>query len=155
MLVGAKLFNEVFVKFVEWCYSLDDEITVYAWSNSDLSQLNKEIELKSTYIDEMVQKMFSNWVDLQKEYCELVHSKNMISLEKALSSIGEYFVGNMHDAVCDARNTAEIYKATRDRELFVKEVSFIKEGYDHSDDNSITFSLGDLFNFGAYQFAIV
>ena len=155
MLVGADTFSRVLNDFVEWCYSFDEDITVYAWSNSDLVQLRQEMELKGIVVNEKIQRVLDNWVDFQKDYCEIVQSDKLLSLERALSSTGEYFVGDMHDALYDARNTAALFVATRDREEFLKQIKPIEEVLDNTNKESVAFSLGDIFNFNAYQFATV
>lgn len=154
MLVGAESFNNVLAEFVEWCYSFGEDIIVYAWSDSDLLQLNREMKLKDTIIDEKCKSILNNWVDFQKEYCEIIEEKNPISLEKALSSIGEYFIGKVHDALYDARNTATLFGATRDREEFLKQIKPIEDMVNQTTSERVTFSLGDLFNFDMSQFVV-
>lgn len=148
-LLGASRFNEVFDRFVDWCNRLDPEFIVYAWSGSDYAQINKEMKLKNTDISENVQNVLKNWVDFQKEYCTLIKADHVISLEKALNSIGEFFVGDMHDALWDARNTAELFRVTRDQEKFLNLLSSIRSLLVQEDYSSHGYALGDLFDFSS------
>ena len=147
-LSGASKFNDVFMRFVSWCKSLDDEFTIYAWSGSDLDQITKEMCLKNTYRTEEVEAVLKNWIDFQKDYCELVKADKLISLEKALNSIGQYFVGDMHDALCDARNTADLFTVTRNHDVFFGLLSSVKNLI-NNEDNASGCSLGDMIDFSS------
>lgn len=153
-LSGSDNFEKVLYKFVEWCESYDDEVKIYAWSESDYKQVVKELALKGVAITEKLDKLLDNWVDFQKEYCELVHLQNVISLEKALNMVGERFLGDMHDAFYDARNTAELFKCTRDREEFTGRIRTIEEVVQNEYKHISSFSIGELFNFDALGFVM-
>ena len=47
-IVDALAFNEVFLKFVSWCRASGERFIVYAWSEFDLEQVTKEMQLKKT-----------------------------------------------------------------------------------------------------------
>lgn len=153
-LSGAQHFNEVFYDFLSWCNFFDEDFVVYAWSKSDLEQLTKEMELKKTVQSESVDRLLDNWIDFQKEYCELVKAKQMLSLEKAMNVIGQRYMGNMHDALWDARNTAELFAASVDRNRFFRQLKPITETLSNSKKGIITFSLGEIFNFEACNLAL-
>ncbi len=55
-------------------------------------------------------KMFENWVDLQKCFGEEIGINQQISLSNAVSSIGREFEGVQHSAIDDAENTAYIFQ---------------------------------------------
>ncbi len=154
-LAGAKGFADVFEKFLSWCEEMGTDYTIYAWSGNDLEQMIKEIKLKHIEQEEKVTRLLENWVDFQKDYCELVKSEGPISLEKALNSVGQYFVGDMHDALYDAKNTAELFTMTRDTEEFFKVLESINEAIDNTDKDKFTFTLGDIFNFDTCQFVLL
>lgn len=151
-LAGAPKFNDVFSQFALWCKSLDDEFTIYAWSGNDLEQVSKEICLKNTHRTEEVRAVLENWVDFQKDYCELVKAEKLISIEKALNSIGQYFMGDMHDALCDARNTADLFTVTRNQEEFFSMLSVVKNLTNHEEKGSGC-TLGDMIDFSTICFA--
>lgn len=148
-LVGASRFNKVFTSFVTWCNSVDNEFVVYTWSDSDFEQITKEMKLKNTYVSDDVNKVLDNWVDFQKDYCELVKADKLISLEKALNSIGQYFVGDMHDALWDARNTADLFTVTRDQDTFFDMLLSVKSLIVQEDNKSSGCKLGDMFDFSS------
>lgn len=145
MLLGADVFNIVFDKFVSWCGVYGYDYKIYAWSGSDLSQLTKEMKLKNTIVTREVEMMLQNWEDFQKEYCELIEIDKLISLDKALSTIGQCFLGNMHDALYDARNTADLFAMSQDRDKFHRMLQPITEALRPTE--RLTFILGDIFNF--------
>ena len=66
-----------------WCGS--DGCEIYAWSNSDLTQLRKECGFKgidSALLDEMVQ-----WHDFQEDFRQMLGEKNILSLSNELHPI--------------------------------------------------------------------
>ena len=88
-------------------------------------------------------------MDFQKEYCELVKAEKVLSLEKALELVGQDFIGDRHDALYDAKNTAELFIITRDTDKFFKLLRPIEEVINRTKEetSSFTFTLGDIFNF--------
>lgn len=143
-LNGCNGFQEEMEAFAEWCLSSGDDVTVYAWSESDLKQIQKEHELKGLIPSEKLSKIIASWKDLQAEYDEAVHAPRATALHKALASIGVDFSGKMHDALDDSRNTAKIYVELSNPEEFQKTVSYIHE-YQETQNCCVT--LGDLFDF--------
>ena len=69
-----------------------------------------------------------------------------LSLKNALSMSGIDFTGREHDALDDARNTAELLQIFMDKELFEKTLKKIEEVMT---PKTIGNTLGDLFNFSA------
>lgn len=151
-LAGAKKFNSVFFDFVTWCSSLDSQYTVYAWSGSVLEQILKEMTLKQTVKTPEVEYMLDNWVDFQRDYCELVKAEKLISLERALNSVGQYFTGNMHDALWDARNTADLFTVTRNQEEFFSLIESVNKIVKKENEECHS-TLGDLIDFSAFCIA--
>ncbi|MCR4674190.1 MAG: exonuclease domain-containing protein [Lachnospiraceae bacterium] len=140
----APYFEETFADFLRWCNHYRD-YTIYAWSNNDKAQLVREMELKKTKQNEAVEYMVSNWVDFQKDYGTLVGAPYSLSLEKALYMAGEIFDGKAHDALFDARNTANLFAKSRDKKKFLEEVKRIKEMA--GNDEPTTYSIGSSINF--------
>lgn len=122
---------------------------LYAWSGSDLKQIQKEYLLKNLIPSAELDKVLEAWKDLQEEYDEAVHSPRPVALHKALASIGVEFDGKMHDALDDSRNTSKIFIELSNPEEFQKTVSYIHE-YRDTDNRSVT--LGDLFDFSKLTF---
>ena len=52
------------------------------------------------------------------------------------------FDGRAHDGLVDARNTANLYRQSRDEQMFRKLKALISEK-----ENPLVFSVGDVFNF--------
>lgn len=134
----AVSFVEMWSTFVEWC---GKDCVVYTWSANDARQIRKEMRLKG--VDESEHKEFLNsWRDLQKEFGELIGVHKNISLECAVGAIGEKFQGNQHDALCDSRNTAEIFRVTKDEVRRKKAIEYLIELF--REKGNLTYSMGDL-----------
>ena len=125
MIKGADGFEKVLRKFIQWCKA-SGEYVVYAWSESDLTQLTGEMTLKKIEKDEDIEYMISNWIDLQAEFGRIVGESKLISLSKALQMVGVEFKGMKHNALYDSRNTAEVYRAMKDEEELLKSISYTK-----------------------------
>ena len=80
MVENAPVFEMAFQKFFGWLHSVDDDIEIYQWSDTDLDQVTKEINLKHIQIDTEDQPLIHNWYNLQKEYGEKLNlTKSVIS----------------------------------------------------------------------------
>ena len=142
-LFCADHFPEALRKFVQWCGTSGDDFTVYAWSDSDLIQLREQIGLYGTEITAELQYILDNWNDFQKEYCRIIGEKESPSLDKALNMAGCSFCGDRHDALWDARNTADLFVMTRDIEECEKNRQKIREIMNHE---PLSFRLGSFFS---------
>ena len=145
MLAGADNFKAAFEKFACWCGSWRDDFTIIAWSESDYQQFSKEMELKQLESDEDLKSLTDSWYDFQKEFADILEEDKQISLDMALLYAKMPFVGRRHDALWDARNTADLYRMTRS-EKERREIAENAKTMFVSDP--LTASLGDLFNFG-------
>ena len=103
----AESFEDALSRFLEWCGS---DYEIYSWSDSDLNQLQKEMEIKMCSATNAVTQMFGSWKDLQKMYDELVFCERQISLKTALSNAGLEFKGRAHGALTDARAAADLFR---------------------------------------------
>ena len=148
-LNGCNGIQEELDAFAAWCLSSGDEVIVYAWSDSDLNQIQKEYLLKELVPSENLERICAAWKDLQALYDEAVEANCPTALHKALASIGVDFDGKMHDALDDARNTATIFVELSNPEEFRKTVNYIHE-YTERKTNSVT--LGDMFDFSKFSF---
>ena len=145
MVAMAPIFAEALRMFTSWCLESGDDVTVYAWSETDFSQITKEILLKGYEMDENEKGLLlSEWSDFQKEFDSKMGFERMLSLKAALDMAGIGFTGKEHDALDDARNTAELLHIFKDEKLFALTLQKIQE---NMAPKSISYSLGDLFDF--------
>lgn len=145
MVYGAPTFAIAYEMFVNWCESYGSDYEVYAWSENDYNQLTAEMELKQyKEVDKM--RSLENWFDFQKEYTEKLGLERIMSLEKALDYAGIAFEGHIHDALCDAKNTAELFAIVRNEERCNV---VLKAVMDALKPKSISSTLGDMIDFGA------
>ena len=145
MVQNAPEFTTAYEMFVNWCESYDGDYEIYAWSDSDYNQLVAEMKLKS-YTKEEKMRPLNHWFDFQKEYTEKLGLERALSLEKALNYAGIDFEGHMHDALCDARNTAELFAIVRDEEKCNKVLGSVMEALK---PKTVSDTLGSLFDFSA------
>lgn len=115
MVYGAPDFATAYEMFVSWCESYGSDYEIYAWSENDYKQLVAEMELKA-YSRQDTLSLLDKWYDFQQEYTKKLGLERIMSLEKALNYAGVEFEGHMHDALCDAKNTAELFAIVRDEE---------------------------------------
>lgn len=148
-LSACKGVEEELDAFAEWCLSYGEDVVVYAWSKSDLSQIQNEYTLKDLAFSDSLNKVIDSWKDLQEEYGKAVNAERPTALHKALASIGKTFDGKMHDALDDARNTAALFVEMSDPEEFQKTIKYINN-YSEKENSIVT--LGDLFDFSKFQF---
>ena len=114
-VADAPHFLEAMGRFYDWIGK--EDYTIYSWSNSDSIQISKEAALKQEK-DERLTQMLEHWVDYQVVFGRLLGIEKKVGLMDAVHAIGEQFEGNQHDALWDARNTAEIYRISLDQERF-------------------------------------
>ena len=150
MVACAPRFNEALRMFTNWCLGTGDEVTIYAWSDTDYSQIKKEMELKHYEVSATEESLLCNeWEDFQKEFDLHLGFERQVSLKMALDMAGIDFSGREHDALDDARNTAELLQVFRDEELFNMTLKKIEEVMKPKQSG---FCLGDKFDLS--QFAI-
>lgn len=142
MLYDSPTFTTAYEMFVNWCEMYGKDYEVYAWSDSDYNQLVAEMKLKN--YENMSQ--LERWYDFQKEYTQTLGLERALSLENALYYAGVNPVGRMHDALYDAKNTAELFAIVRDSAR-CEEV--LKGVIDVLKPTEIKSSLGDMFDFSA------
>lgn len=119
MVANAPKFQEAFHMFTSWCMGTADDVTIYAWSDSDYNQIIKEIELKDYKLTEMERSLTEReWTDFQQEFDGHMGFERQLSLKLALDMAGIDFSGREHDALDDARNTAELLHIFKDESLF-------------------------------------
>ncbi len=143
MVYGAPTFETAYEMFVNWGKSYGNEYEVFAWSGNDYNQLIAEMKLKQYSKEDMMEPL-KNWFDFQKEYTQKLGLERIISLEKALDYAGIEFEGHMHDALCDARNTAELFAIVRNEERCN---TVLKAVMDALKPKNVSSTLGDMIDF--------
>ncbi len=140
MVAEAPDFETVLGRFAAWC---EDAETVYAWSSSDLDQLRGEVKMKG--IDFPLEALAGKWADFQKIFTRAVGLKRELSLEQAVNIANINFEGHQHDALWDARNTAELFRIYRDEGRFNAVIGPLREAVNPKKQTSFTLAdaLGD------------
>ena len=136
MVADAPDFETALNSFAAWC---GDAETVYAWSGSDLDQLRGEVKMKS--IDFPLDRLAGKWADFQKIFTRAVGLKRELSLEQAVNIADISFEGHQHDALWDARNTAELFRIYRDEGRFNAVIGPLREAVNPR--KQISFTLAD------------
>lgn len=150
MVASAPVFEDAVREFCLWCQSIDDDLQIYQWSDSDMKQILSEMNLKKIVFEKKNQSLLSDWFDFQKEFGEKLNLTRAVSLKNAVMYAGIEFSGAEHDALDDARNTAVLLKIVRTPAL-------CKNALEHVID-ALTFTplsstLGSMFNFAELGFS--
>lgn len=144
MVSSSSIFEDALKSFLFWCNSFKDDLCIYQWSESDLEQILKEMQLKGITLSQAEHSLLKEWADFQKEFGEKLNLTNAVSLKNAVMYAGVDFEGKEHDALCDARNTATLLKIVRDEVLCKAALENVIEILT---PKPLSTSLGDLFNF--------
>ncbi len=151
MVANAPTFNEALRMFSNWCLGTGDDVTVYAWSATDYNQISREMMSKGYEVSDAEADLLGKpWSDFQHEFDTHLGFKKQFSLSMALDMAGIDFTGREHDALDDARNTAELMQVFRDEDAFDMTLRKIKEAMEPKEIGS---TLGDLFDFSAFACA--
>lgn len=149
MVANAPTFSVAFKQFTDWCLNIKDDVMIYAWSNTDHSQVMKEIQLKQYKLSEEEHKLMDHgWTDFQNEFDIHLGFERQISLKLALDMAGIDFNGRQHDALDDARNTAKLLRVFKDEELFDQTLRKIEEVMKPS---SLENTLGNLIDLSMFM----
>ena len=149
MVANAPTFSVAFKQFTDWCLNIKDDVMIYAWSNTDHSQVMKEIQLKQYKLSEEEHKLMEHgWTDFQNEFDIHLGFERQISLKLALDMAGIDFNGRPHDALDDARNTAKLLRVFKDEELFDQSLRKIEEVMKPS---SLENTLGNLIDLSMFM----
>lgn len=149
MVANAPTFSVAFKQFTDWCLNIKDDVMIYAWSNTDHSQVMKEIQLKQYKLSEEEHKLMEHgWTDFQNEFDIHLGFERQISLKLALDMAGIDFNGRQHDALDDARNTAKLLRVFNDEELFDQTLRKIEEVMKPS---SLENTLGNLIDLSMFM----
>lgn len=104
-------FDAAMESYLEWLFSIvgESRFATYCWSGKDHGQLSEETRLKAESRDDFLENL-DTFVDLQRTFGEVLGTKKTVGLETAIRFCHEEFVGNAHNALFDALNTAVILK---------------------------------------------
>lgn len=144
---GADTFANVLRRFIKWCGS---DYKIYSWSDCDKLQLRNEIKAKGLVefeTDAELNYMFDNWIDYQNEFKKELHLSHIMSLAKAVDLSGLAFQGKAHDGLIDARNTALLFRASRNSEDYDKMRKAFTEAF-----TPTVFTMADLIDFSQLKF---
>lgn len=139
-VASAPVLWKVLEKFIKWCGC--DDLMVYAWSDSDLRQLKRELNLKEIECQEL-HRLCDHWVDFQRTFCDLLGIEKRVALKHAINAIQSEFDGAEHDALWDARNTAKIFALSKNEAEFQRIMGPVIEAFKPVEP--MTSTLGDLF----------
>lgn len=135
---GSETFEQAMETFLTWIG--DGDVTMYSWSEHDLTQLKKECAYKGIS-NHRLEYLFDQWVDFQEEFGRLLGIEKKISLNYAIGSAELSFEGKEHNALDDARNTARILQLSKNKQEFERVMEPIIELFR---PKQTTFSIGDL-----------
>ncbi len=129
ILEKSRTFSYVLSEFIAWCVDNAGKNTyeIYAWSENDLEQMKNEIRAKNININIDIKWMLNNWKDYQRKFCDLIGLKNPISLSRAIEAVNIDFRGQAHDALYDAINTSEIFRAVHNKSKYDSTIKNIIE----------------------------
>ncbi|MCQ2523817.1 MAG: exonuclease domain-containing protein [Lachnospiraceae bacterium] len=148
MVANSPKFRDALERFANWCQEGGDEILIHTWSDSDFIQVSKELELKTEKLTPYEEKLMNlKWHDFQNEFGSNMGFERQLSLAMALEMAGIEFEGKEHDALDDARNTAQLLQVFNDKELFETTLRKIEEAMKPS---SLENTLGNLFDWSQF-----
>lgn len=151
MVSNAPKFKEAFKMFTNWCLKSGDDVTIYAWSDTDYNQIIRELVLKEYELSASEHDLIdSEWIDFQQEFDFHIGFERQVSLKLALEMAGIDFSGRAHDALDDARNTAELLHFFKDENLFDRTLRKIQEVMKPS---SLGNTLGDMVDLSMFALA--
>ena len=102
---GAPKVKEALELFVNW---MPSDAVLVSWSENDESQIRKEIEAKNIFI-EGLDDYLDTWVDCQKTFGEKMNAQKNYKLSEALIIADIDYDEGEHDALVDAKNTAQLF----------------------------------------------
>lgn len=102
---GAPKVKEALELFVNW---LPSDALLVSWSENDENQIRKEIEAKNILV-EGLNDYLDTWVDCQKTFGEKMNAQKNYKLSEALIIADIDYDDGEHDALVDAKNTAQLF----------------------------------------------
>ena len=139
-LKDAPKLKDALRQFLAWLP--EETVTAAAWSNSDESQLRREMECKKLSPAEISMRIGS-WVDCQAMFAEKMRIKRCYSLQEALIAADIFSGGRAHNGMDDARNTALLFRKLLTEEE-IRLNPYYEEAHRPGRGSTLQFSLGDL-----------
>jgi len=102
---GAPKVKEALELFVNW---LPSDALLVSWSENDENQIRKEIEAKNILV-EGLNDYLDTWVDCQKTFGKKMNAQKNYKLSEALIIADIDYDDGEHDALVDAKNTAQLF----------------------------------------------
>ena len=102
---GAPKVKEALELFVNW---LPSDVLLVSWSENDENQIRKETEAKNILV-EGLNDYLDTWVDCQKTFGEKMNAQKNYKLSEALIIADIDYDDGEHDALVDAKNTAQLF----------------------------------------------
>lgn len=151
MLEQGVSFEEAMLDFAGWCdkISYNTAYEIYAWSDSDLIQLQQEMLIKEC-TDFFDMPFMNVWTDFQYEFSTLIGISASMSLDKAITALDINFSGSQHNALSDALNTAKLYQMTQNKEELARVLKPMQEMMEPS--KKLSTQMGSVFNLDMFDF---
>jgi inhibitor of KinA sporulation pathway (predicted exonuclease) len=106
--------KEALEMFFNW---MPEDAVMVSWSENDEYQIRKEAEAKGIVIEGMENRLV-NWIDCQKTFAQKMNNERNYKLSEALILADIDYDEGEHDALVDAKNTAQLFiKMEREPEL--------------------------------------
>ena len=102
---GAPRFESALRSFFEW---LPDDVTIVTWSESDESQLRKEMKAKRVFFAPF-EALLDSCVDCQEAFSKRLGTSRKYRLYEAINICDVDYDEHTHDALADAYNTALLF----------------------------------------------
>lgn len=147
MVQNAPFFEEAIHSFFSWIETICDEVEIVSWSENDWIQISQEAYAKQYIFSDFEDKCLDNWNDFQEEYGHTLFLDERCSLMKAVQKANLSFQGQQHNALYDAKNTANLLAIVRDSKKCRQTFGQVM---DYHETTSCT--LGDLFDFSNFVF---
>lgn len=101
----ASCFKDAITAFLEW---LPDNAILVSWSDNDRKQIENETEAKGLHFNKLMAYL-DEWVDCQKIFGDKMGAQKNYKLSEALIIADVDCETGEHDALVDAKNTAQLF----------------------------------------------
>lgn len=122
-LNNAPTAAEAFSSFCSW---LSRDSVFVTWSNNDIKQIDDELYYKNIDLSELYDYL-DNYLDCQEIFGEKLNTRKQYKLSEALGISNIVYDVNMHDALVDARNTAELFAKVQNEETLILSPYFMTQ----------------------------
>ncbi|MCQ2459915.1 MAG: exonuclease domain-containing protein [Ruminococcus sp.] len=130
-VANAPESKEAIQLFTDW---IPDDAQIVSWSESDADQIISELDGK--YIDNpKMEDLLDTWIDCQITFSEKMNNtRRSYKLSEALIIADIFYDEGEHDALVDAKNTAQLFiKMEKEEEFQIN--SYLKQGEQNNSFN--------------------